>query len=68
MEEIKAEKGLSELMDELNDTIARMENPEISLEESFELYKKGVNTLKACNDKIDRIEKEMIIIEEGEGE
>ena len=68
MEEIKAEKGLSDLMEELNETISKMENPEISLEESFELYKKGVSTLKACNDKIDKIEKEMIVIEEGEGE
>ncbi len=69
MEEIKANgsegKSLEESMNELNRIISEMEKNDISLEESFELYKKGVKELRDCSEMIDRIEKEMIILEEG---
>ncbi len=64
MEENKL--SLEERMKRLNEIIKEMENPDISLEESFELYKKGVTELKECNDMIDGIEKELIILEEGQ--
>ena len=68
MEEIKAEgtKSLEESMKELDGIIAGMEKSGISLEESFELYKKGVSELKHCSEMVDRIEKELIVLEEGE--
>lgn len=44
-----------------------MEAEDISLEESFELYHKGMDMLKSCNDKIDKIEKKMLVLDE-EGE
>ena len=69
MEEIKANgsegKSLEESMNELNRIISEMEKNDISLEKSFELYKKGVKELRDCSEMIDRIEKEMIILEEG---
>ena len=37
------------------------------MEESFALYHKGMDLLKSCNDKIDKIEKKMLILDE-EGE
>ena len=36
-----------------------------SLEESFKLYHEGMDMLKSCNDKIDKIEKQMLILDEG---
>ena len=41
-----------------------MEEEDISLEESFQLYKEGMEMLKLCNEKIDTIEKKMMILDE----
>lgn len=59
---------LEERMRELNEIIREMENPDVSLEKSFELYKTGVTRLKECTDMIDNIEKELIVLEEGQEE
>ena len=44
-----------------------LEDGEISLEESFRLYHQGMDMLKACNSKIDKVEKKMLLLDE-EGE
>ena len=44
-----------------------MEEGEISLEESYQLYHQGMDMLKACNSKIDKVEKKMQLLDE-EGE
>ncbi len=49
---------------ELDKIVEQMEAGELSLDESFELYKKGIKLVKACNDSIDKVEKEMRIISE----
>ena len=41
-----------------------MEQGDISLEETFDLYHKGMNMLKSCNDKIDKVEKKMLILDD----
>ena len=51
----------------LEQTIKEMEDGEISLEESFRLYHQGMDMLKACNSKIDKVEKKMLLLDE-EGE
>lgn len=59
---------LEEAFDELNQIIEDLEKPDVSLENSFSLYQKGMKLLKACNDSIDKVEKELIILSEsGEG-
>ena len=37
---------------------------DVSLEETFDLYHKGMNMLKSCNDKIDKVEKKMLILDD----
>ena len=49
----------------LEEVIQKMEQGDVSLEESFQLYHKGMDMLKSCNDKIDKIEKQMLILDEG---
>ena len=40
---------------------------ELTLEESFTAYQKGMELLKHCNEKIDQVEKKMqVLSEEGE--
>ena len=41
-----------------------MESGEVSLDDSFELYKKGLAEIKAANDSLDRIEKAMLVLNE----
>ncbi len=58
-------KKLEEIFEELDSVVSKLESHEISLEDSFKLYQEGMNLLKMCNDKIDRIEKQIIILDEG---
>lgn len=48
----------------LEDTIARLEDDEISLEEAFQAYKQGMDLLKSCNEQIDKVEKQVIVLSE----
>lgn len=60
------EHTLEQVFEELEEVLARMEG-ETSLEESFQLYHKGMDMLKLCSDKIDKVEKQMLVLDE-EGE
>lgn len=59
-------KTLEELFETLDDVMQEMEKEDISLEESFRLYHEGMKMLKLCNEKIDAVEKKMLILD-GEG-
>lgn len=55
---------LEEAFEQLNQIITKLEQPDISLENSFSLYQEGMKLLKGCNDSIDKVEKELIILSE----
>lgn len=54
---------LEETFAGLEEVIRTMEKGEISLEESFKLYHRGMDMLKSCNDKIDKVEKKMLVLD-----
>ena len=56
----KEELTLEEMLQILDEHIHQLESDEISLEESFHVYEKGMKLLKDCNDKIDRVEKKVL--------
>ena len=58
------EKTLEEVFSQLDTVIQDMEREDISLEESFRLYHEGMQMLKVCNEKIDTVEKKMLILDE----
>lgn len=66
MQQPEEGKTLEEEFQELEQVLQAMEQ-EVTLEESFRLYHKGIDLLKACSDKIDRVEKQIQILDE-EGE
>ena len=69
MEENKKDANLEQSMQELEQVMEALGQPEITLEESFALYKKGMDLLLTCNRAIDKVEKELMILEEnGVGE
>lgn len=55
-------KTLEEAFAEMDGLIARMEKKDIPLEESFELYRRGMQLVEFCNSSIDRVEKQVIEI------
>ena len=61
----KAEKTLEKALDELNNLISDMEKPDISLEDSFKKYNEGIELIKFCNSSIEKIEKKLVVLEEG---
>ncbi len=62
MEE-KKEK-LEDMFGQLETVIQDMEKEDVSLEDSFELYNRGMNLLKRCNKAIDEVEKKVVVRDE----
>lgn len=60
-------KTLEQNLEELDSIIEKMDQSDIPLEEAFKLYHQGVKLCKSCNDKIDKVEKQLEIINESEG-
>lgn len=56
------ERTLEETFALLDEKIAQLENSEISLEDSFRVYKEGMELLRECSAKIDTVEKKMLQI------
>ena len=61
-DETKNKPALEDNFAELEDILKQMEQPEISLEQSFLLYQSGVEKLKECNVMLDTVEKKMQIL------
>ena len=63
-EQEKKEPTLEENFGRLEQVIRNLENREISLEDSFKEYQKGMQLIKSCSETIDRVEKKMLKISE----
>ena len=59
-----AEQTLETVFEQLDEVVEKLEGEDLSLEESFQMYHKGIDLLKICNEKIDTIEKKMMILDE----
>lgn len=61
-----AKKNISieEAFVSLDSILEQLENKDITLEESFKIYNKGMELLKVCSDKIDTVEKKMLQIDD----
>lgn len=60
----KRELTLEEAFAVLEKTVSKLEKEDITLEDSFQTYKEGMELLKYCNDKIDTVEKKVLQINE----
>ena len=58
------EKKIEEVFQELDTIAETLESGETSLEDSFRLYKKGMELLKYCSDRLDTVEKKMLQMDE----
>ena len=48
----------------LEEIIERMEHEDLSLEDSFKAYEEGMRIVLSCNEQIDKVEKQLIILNE----
>ena len=58
------EQTLEEAFSQLDELAEKLEDRETSLEDSFRLYKQGMELLKYCNEKLDTVEKKMLQMDE----
>ena len=55
-------KGIEEAFERLQESLSRMDDEGVSLEESFKCYEKGMKLIKYCNDTIDAVEKKVKVL------
>ena len=60
----KKKENLEEMFKDLEELIGKMENEEITLEQTFDLYNNGMELLKKCNLSIDDVEKKVLVLDE----
>ena len=65
--EEQEQRSLEENFSELEELIEQLEAEDISLEDEFTAYSKGMNVLKQCNEQIDRVEKQVMKLNEEGG-
>ena len=58
------EKHIEDVFQELDIIAEKLESSDTSLEDSFRLYKKGMELLKYCSGKLDTVEKKMLQMDE----
>nr|WP_101878154.1 exodeoxyribonuclease VII small subunit [Lachnoclostridium edouardi] len=58
----KDEASIEETFAVLEEILEKMEGDDCSLEESFRQYQTGMKLVKSCHDKIDKVEKQMIVL------
>jgi exodeoxyribonuclease VII small subunit len=63
MEE-KKESGLEEHFASIEAILEEIESEDVTLDQSFVLYKQGLEQIKAANQSLDAIEKAMLVLNE----
>ena len=64
MEERKETLSIEENFALLDELLKRLEGDELTLEESFETYAKGLELVRQCRERIDKVEKKVLVLEE----
>ena len=60
------DKSREEIFEELDQIMEKMEAPDTSLEDSFAFYEAGMKLIRACGEKIDKVEKKIIVLQGGQ--
>ncbi len=64
MDDNKQQASIEELMSESQSILEKLSEPQIKLEDAFNYYEQGMRLIKECGQKIDAIEKKMLIVNE----
>ncbi len=60
-------KTIEESFEQLEEIISKLESSDVSLDESFALYKNGMDELKKANEKIEQTKKAVMAISKDGG-
>ncbi len=63
-EKIENELTLEEIFSQLDQTLESLNDEDLGLEESFKAYEKGMALVKQANEKIDKVEKQVLVLNE----
>lgn len=61
-----AKGTIDESFAQIEDVLSQLESGQVSLEDAFKLYNDGIKLVKSCNGQIDKIEKQIIVLQNGE--
>ena len=64
----KTKFSIEEAFDQLENIIQQLSEEDVSLSASMDLYKKGVKLLDKCSQTLDKTQKEIIILQEGQND
>lgn len=64
----KKSKTIEEMLTDIEKIILDLESDEKTLEESFKLYEDGMKIVKEVSDKMDKVEKDLIILDKENNE
>ena len=53
---------MEQVLERLDETIEQLQSGDVSLEESFELYKQGMDYVKRCSETIEQVEKKVLML------
>ena len=67
-EEKMNDMTIEETFAALDDLIDKLESGQGSLEDAFKNYEEGMKLVKSCNEKIEKIEKQILVLSEGPAE
>lgn len=62
------ELSIEQAIDEINKCVSSLEDLNMPLTEAFASYEKGMKLIKYCKSKIEKMEKDIEIIKNGENE
>lgn len=62
----KTRFSIEEAFEELDQIVKELESSELNLSDSMNLYKRGVRLLDKCSQTLDKTEKEIIVLQEGQ--
>lgn len=57
---------LEENFEKLNTLVTQLENGNIPLDEAFKLYKEGIKLVQSCNTQLDKVEKQIVVLNSDE--
>lgn len=63
----KSKTTIEETFKELETILGKLESGESSLEESFQYYEAGIKLVKNCEKQIDKVEKQILVLNEDGG-
>ena len=62
MEENKEELSIEEMFDRLDGIMRTLEDSRSTLEESFASYEAGMRLVRACSEKSDKVERQIMVV------